>query len=256
MKRHVKVSVVLLGAVATIVVVIATNVARMHQQVRGLEVEIYYGKTPQLVSQQAVADTITAQLPHLMRLQVRDVDLADIEQAAAHIKSIANIDATVSVSGKVVVRADQRRPIGRLFINGSECYFDRQGKLFPTSTQADCKTLVVNGTFGCPTPESLTDSTALPLQPVWHLARYIDEHPNCANLIDQVHRQQDGNLMLTAKIGPVIELGDTSQLDQKFASLFTFYHKGMPRAGWQSYSKISLKYHNQVVCTKWPQGAR
>jgi cell division protein FtsQ len=57
--------------------------------------------------------------------------------------------------------------------------------------------------------------------------------------------------MMVPKVGDhVVELGDANDLDGKFANLVAFYRKGMPRAGWDTYSKISLKFKGQVVCTK------
>ena len=57
--------------------------------------------------------------------------------------------------------------------------------------------------------------------------------------------------MMVSKLGDnIIELGNTEDLDSKFGNLWTFYRKGMPRAGWETYKKISLKYKGQVVCTK------
>ena len=56
---------------------------------------------------------------------------------------------------------------------------------------------------------------------------------------------------MAPKIGDhVIELGSPDDLDSKFDNLLAFYRKGMPRAGWDTYSKISLKFKDQVVCTK------
>ena len=58
-------------------------------------------------------------------------------------------------------------------------------------------------------------------------------------------------MMMVPKVGDhVIELGAVDDLDNKFSNLLTFYRKGMPRAGWNTYSKISLKFKGQVVCTK------
>lgn len=49
----------------------------------------------------------------------------------------------------------------------------------------------------------------------------------------------------------VIELGelDGTEID-RLANLRAFYDKGLWYDGWQSYSRINIKYKNQVVCTK------
>ena len=70
-------------------------------------------------------------------------------------------------------------------------------------------------------------------------------------MIDQIYVLRNGDVMMVPKVGDhVVELGAAEDFDTKFANLLTFYRKGMPRAGWDTYSKISLKYRGQVVCTK------
>ena len=68
---------------------------------------------------------------------------------------------------------------------------------------------------------------------------------------NQIYIERNGDMMMVPKVGDhVIELGTIDDLDNKFSNLLTFYLNGMPRAGWNTYSKISLKFKGQVVCTK------
>ena len=83
------------------------------------------------------------------------------------------------------------------------------------------------------------------------VANFLDNNSNYAILIDQIYSERDGDIMMVSKLGDnVIELGTTEDLEEKFSNLWTFYRKGMPRAGWETYNRISLKYKGQVVCTK------
>ena len=43
---------------------------------------------------------------------------------------------------------------------------------------------------------------------------------------------------------------DKSMINEKLENLYQFYKQAMPLKGWQTYSDISLKYSNQIVCTK------
>lgn len=47
-----------------------------------------------------------------------------------------------------------------------------------------------------------------------------------------------------------IILGTADSLDVKFTNLLMFYKRGMPKAGWDAYKTINVKYTNQVVCVK------
>lgn len=248
MKRPYKILLILLGAIALGVLVVVANVTRSNSQVRGVEVDIRYGRVPHLVDEQTVADTVLLALPQLTTLRVSDVDRDAVAEAASHVPYLKDVTATVSVSGKVVVRAAQRRPIARLFYGERELYFDDQGCMMPVSSLADCSVLVAGGDF---TEPLRVDSLNSQTDALVRLASYLDSEKKYRSLIDQIYIGQDGDMMMVPKLGGhVIELGEVEDLDTKFDNLLTFYRKGMPRAGWDTYSRINLKFNGQVVCTK------
>ena len=86
---------------------------------------------------------------------------------------------------------------------------------------------------------------------LWKVATFLDNEDDYAPLIDQIYIERDGDIMMVPKVGDhLVELGSPDDLDAKFSNLLAFYRKGMPRAGWNTYSQISLKFKGQVVCTK------
>ncbi len=248
MKRSTKILLILLGALLLAVLVVVANVVRSRSQVRGVEVDIRRGSTPALVADQTVEDSVLAALPTLLQQQVKSVDCDAVAEAARRVPFLTNVQSVVSVSGRVVVRADQRRPIARLFHGDRERYLDREGAIFPVSRLGNCNVLVAGGDFVEPLCSDSLDSQ---LTALWQLASYLDAEHRYAQLIDQIYIERDGDIMMVPKVGDhVIELGDAYDLDDKFSNLLAFYRKGMPRAGWDTYSRISLKFKGQVVCTK------
>ena len=248
LKRTTKILLILAGAFVLAVLVVFANVSRSGSQVRGIEVAIHYGSTPELVRGQTVEDSILSHYPQLMRQRVKSVDCHRVEAAARRVPFLANVSASVSVSGKVVVRADQRRPVARLYYGGREFYFDASGAVFPTSPLNECNVLVAGGDFSEPLrPDSLNSQ----MRSLVRLAAWLDDNGDYRDLIDQIYVLSDGDVMMVPKVGDhVVELGAAEDMDSKFANLLTFYRKGMPRAGWDTYSQISLKFKGQVVCTK------
>lgn len=248
MKRGVKIGIIIAGAAVLAALTIATNISRSRSQIHGLDVSIRCVRTPQLVNEKTIVDSVMAAMPHLFATRVNDVDRDQVADAAMKVPFIEEATASVSVSGKMVIKAKQRRPIARLFYGTREYYIDNQGALFPTSTMADCDLLVIGGAFNEPLR---TDSLNSQLLDLLTVARFLDENSNYAILIDQLYSERDGDIMMVSKLGDnIIELGKPNNLEEKFSNLWTFYRKGMPRAGWDTYGKLSLKYHGQVVCTK------
>lgn len=248
MKRPYKITLILLGAIALLVLVVVANVSRSRALVRGVEVHIRYGKTPVLVQEQTVKDSIFAAMPALLQQQVRSVDRSQVVEAAGRVPWLSEINASVSVSGKVVVRACQRRPIARLYYGDNEWYFDSEGVMMPAACDGNCNVLVAGGDFVEP---FRTDSLNAQVLALVQLATFLDRESKYGDMIDQIFIERDGDIILVPKLGNhVVELGTLDDLNEKFAHLLAFYRKGMPRAGWDTYSRVSLKFKNQVVCTK------
>lgn len=248
MKRPVKIALIVGGAVVLLAATIAANMVRLNSYVHDVVVKVRLDRTPQLVSQQTIKDSVFAALPHLSATRVADVDCDRVVEAAMSVPFVESATASVSVSGKVVVKAVQRRPIARLFYGSREYYFDNTGTIFPVSTLADCNVIVAGGNFREPLR---LDSLNSQMQDLLAVALFLDRNDNYRMLVDQIFVEADGDLYVVPKMGDmVVELGDVQNLEAKFANLLAFYRNGMPRVGWNTYSAISLKYDGQVVCTK------
>ena len=248
MKRPAKIALILSSVLLLAILVFVANVVRSRMQVRGFEVVLNYGDTPKLVDQKAVVDTIKARIPDILQKQVRQVDCRQVSNAAAHVPFLSNVSSSVSISGKIVVTADQRQPVARLFFGNRELYIDLEGKTIPVSDLGDCNVVVATGDFA---GRLVSDTTKAQIKNLWQVALFLNSHAEYGLLIDQLHVQGNGEVLMVSKVGDqIIELGDTSDLENKFADLLAFYRNGMPRAGWNTYSKISLKFKDQVVCTK------
>ena len=248
MKRPLKIGLIVGGAIVLLGVTIAANISRLHSTVRDVVVDIKHSNTPQLVSEQTVKDSILAALPHLAATRVADVERERVAMAALNVPFIESATASVSPSGKIIVKAIQRRPIARLFYGNHEYYFDNNGFVFPTSTLADCNVLVAGGDFD----ESLRlDSLNCQMLELVKVADFLDNNSKYQMLVDQIYSEADGSVLLAPKLGDIIvELGSADNLENKFSNLLAFYRNGLPRAGWNKYSRISLKFDGQVVCTR------
>lgn len=248
MKRPVKILLIVLGAVVVAVLVIAANISRAHSTVQGVEVDIRYGRTPRLVNDQVVKDSIFAAIPALLQYRVCDVDRGQVAEAAARVPYLDEVHTSMSVSGKVVVSARQRRPVARLYYGTDELYFDAAGGIMPASTIGSCNVLVAGGDFVEPLR---ADSLNAQMVSLLQLATFLDRESKYGDMIDQIYVERDGDLMMVPKLGNhIVELGKTNDLEEKFVNLLAFYRRGMPRAGWNTYSRVSLKFKDQVVCTK------
>ena len=59
------------------------------------------------------------------------------------------------------------------------------------------------------------------------------------------------NIELVPRVGDhVICLGKLDDFERKLKRVKVFYEKGLNKVGWNKYSRISVEFGNQIICTK------
>lgn len=224
------------------VLVVGANVWRSHAGVKGIRVNIDYAGADTLVTPKQVAQQVLVGIPGLKTSKLGDVDLKKVETIAAQSPYLQDCEAATSIGGKVVLYAVQRRPIVRVFTSKAEFYLDTAGHQLPISVVGSSDVIVASGAIS-PKGKSLPQVLAL--------AKFLDQHPDISPLFDQIYYDQQGSLFLTPKLGShEVEVGTADNLEEKFNNLLALYSRGLPHTGWDTYSKISIKYKGQVVCTR------
>jgi cell division protein FtsQ len=85
---------------------------------------------------------------------------------------------------------------------------------------------------------------------LYPLAQFLQRDRFWRAQIEQIHILADCDVLLVPRVGSHhILLGSVDDYRAKLANLRLFYRQAMPRFGWETYSLINLKFHNQIVCT-------
>lgn len=80
---------------------------------------------------------------------------------------------------------------------------------------------------------------------------YIHQHPDCDALVSSVSVSPRGDIIIVPAVaGHVINMGDTSRVEDKFNRLRRFYSEVMPVKGWQYFDTLSVKYNGRIVATR------
>lgn len=263
MKKSTKISLTLLAAFIVAVGVIVVNVMRNNSVVGGLTININYGDQPKLITESEVESLLLASYPGLTSQRIKDVHTKAIVDTLSQNCYLTNIRSAVSVGGRIVVNATQKRPIVRAYYGDKVFYIDDQGQCFPISKNAECDVIVANGNFHqklsgkiqkLNIAELANDSirSKYDIVNVWKLACFLDKKSTQYNVLyDQIYIDTNSDLILQPRVGShEILVGSADNLERKFNNLKKFYANGMPHAGYNSYSRVSIKFDNQVVCTK------
>lgn len=234
---------------------------RQKTTARDLEIVIDYGDAVPLITQNEVREIIIHHFDTLKGRRIKEIDLARMEETLSEIDLVRRADVCVSIQGDLEVRILQRRPILRVInARGESFYLDETGRTVSHSIRHPVRLPVASGHI----PQSPGDTILLTEEPnsaaedalhelrmLYRMAQYIDRDPFLTRQIDQIYVSGNGDLELIPKLGRhVILFGKAVKMEQKFYKLKAFYRKGIPGSGWHAYSRINLKYENQVVCSK------
>ena len=171
--------------------------------------------------------------------RVYDFDLHTLEQLLSYHPSIDNVEAFVSHKGHVSINVLQRDPIVRIISKEESYYLDANGHVMPLSDNYTARLVVVTGEV---------DTTHH--SDILSLVNILNESPFWTSQITQIHFINQ-ELILVPRVGEhKIHFGQLDKIKEKLDNLYHFYKEAMPIKGWQTYSDISLKYNNQIVCTK------
>lgn len=159
-----------------------------------------------------------------------------------NVEIFRKVDAKgISFTGKLIISVDQRTPVIRMKNSTDDYYFDSEGVKIPTSPKYVERILIATGTI----PDDQVKKMLL------KMADFINKDDFWRAQIEQVFIQENGELLLVPQVGGyLIEFGTPEEYELKFRNLKAIYQQGFKNMGWNRYKTISVKYRNQVVCTK------
>jgi cell division protein FtsQ len=200
----------------------------------------------------------------LANTELKNIDINALEKALNSHPAVENADLSVAVNGDIKIEVKQRTPLVRVFnMSGESYYIDTQSKLMPLSDKYTARVLVVNGHVFEPyarryqfTVKEIGDNKIFKevsmLDDIYEMATYISNDSLLSGLIHQLSINADKEFEMYPSIGDHrIIFGAAVDIAEKFEKLKVFYKEGLNKTdNWNKYSIVSLKYKNQVVCTK------
>jgi cell division protein FtsQ len=216
------------------------------------------------LNQLDVQDLIRSRGDSIIGQPRSSIDVAAIEKALNSHPDIKNAEVFLSIDGKLSVEVKQRRPLVRIInTDGESYYLDEEGKPMPLSDKFSARVLIANGNIFEPysgrymlSMQDLSKDSAMlansVLDELYAMAAFISKDEFWRAQVQQVFINADKEIELVPTAGDQkILFGDTTDLEEKFEKLLTFYQQGLNATGWwNKYSQINLKFKNQVVCTR------
>jgi len=195
--------------------------------------------------------------------RVANIKLKTIEENLKQHQIIKMAEVYLTERGTLHVDIKQRNPFVRIFNNhGQSYYLDEEGNILPVVKSFSPHVLIVNGHINEPfNPliiknikkfryDSLNRQQRC-IYDIFNLASFINNDEFWKSQIVQVYVNQKYEFELIPRVGShIIDFGRADQMEEKFYKLKLLYTQGFNQLGWNLYSRINLKYENQIVCIK------
>jgi cell division protein FtsQ len=262
--KRIKNIIFIVGITAYLVIVIGfISDKEQLQHVSTLKIRIADSTQNEFIHVAEIRRFLDGQKFHLSGVNSNSVDLEGIERSLMSRQIISKAEAYITEPGVLHLDVRQKSPFVRVYNRmGQGYYLDDKGNIIPLSPNFSPYVLVVNGNITEPFAVSRTlnifnvKHDSLPeaqktIYNVYRLVTFIRDDKFWNSQIEQVYVNGQYEFELIPRVGSqVIELGSADNLQEKFDNLKLLYLKGFNKIGWNQYQRISLKYKNQVVCTK------
>jgi len=256
MTRHNKILLLVVSAVFTVAVILFVFFQSNNLN-KSIQVNYVKETGVKLISENEIQDIVYSKYPNFTDITSNDLDLAILELEIENHPSIKNADVYKKYGGVLEIDIEVRKPIVRIIDNkNNSFYISSEGAIFPLSRVNTVRVVIANGDFIAKynnetidiTNDSLVTST---IRNIYNLAKIIENDKFLKSQITQIYINENKEYELVPRVGRhIVLLGDESNFEKKMGYLKHFYINNLNKEGWRQYSQISLKYKNQIICTK------
>ena len=224
-----------------VIAVTTFNAKPKEQTCEGMELVINDSIDYGFITKKEVLRILTKEKISPIGKKMNEINTRQLEDALRQHPLIGEVECFRIPNGKVGIEVTQRIPILRIMAANAENYYlDKKGVTMPTANNA-ANVAVVTGHVDKKFAE----------KELYELGLFLKEHPFWDAQIQQINVTAAKELELVPRVGEhIIFIGKPGNYEKKFDRLKTFYKKGLNQVGWNKYSRISLEFENQIICTK------
>ena len=181
------------------------------------------------------------------------INLAEIEASVRENDFVKNCEAKKDFSGNLIVDIELHQPVARWIDTPGSLgewkkargfYITETGNFIPLSNRYSMHVPLISGEY----IRGLKGLDTEKGKPYMELIGFIKNHDFWRAQVNQILVDKDGEVSFLTTLGDqVIEFGPPANIASKFRKLKVFYDRVLS-TDWNSYSKINVKFQDQVVC--------
>ena len=193
------------------------------------------------INNEMVEEMIISKEDSLIGKAYEDINIYLLEEFVNEHPNIKKAELYLTLDGTLSIDVKQREPLVRVFEGNKSYYLDEEMNHFELSDQYSARVLQVYW----------DEITVSRIEILESLIEFIDSDTFLKAQITAIAFDENNEIVVYPRVGGhKIILGAAEDIRTKFDKLKIFYRHGLEKVGWNRYSMINLKYHNQVVCTK------
>ncbi len=179
--------------------------------------------------------------------------MAEMENRLLSHDFIIEAEVFCDLRGKLIVEVSQSEPIARVVRpNNPDAYISSTGAILPVSDKFAARVLLITGEYADTIINAQLSSHKIiqgTTNDVLELIRYIYDREFWRAQVTQLDINAHGDIVMYPQVGKQpVEFGTPDNLESKFSRMALFYKKILPKKGWNSYHRVSVKYTDQIIC--------
>ena len=204
-------------------------------------VEVVNSDSTAFVTPQGVLNDLSSQGVKLVGKKLSSINASDIEEALKLSPYLESADVVKCHDGRVLIRVSQLLPVLRVFDGEQSYYVNRAGKHMAATANYHSDVPIVQGHF----------TKKYPATRLLPLIDYVERDSLLHSLVTMYQVRDTNNIIIVPELsGHVVNIGNASGFENKFAKLKLFYKEVMPKRGWNTFDTISVKWDHQIVATR------
>ncbi len=239
---------VLLAAILIILGVVWASVSNSaNKRIVQSVVISYYNRQEPIMQETALLKRLYKQYGTMVGRPANEINISGLEASLHGVGAIQKVQVYVELDGILRIKVLYRKPVIRVKNKkGKEFYMDSSGYKFLLNDLKPQYVILANGFISEPALEGKAQTLAA--KDLCILGTFLSKHPTWQADCEQCYVDKKSELTLIPRVGKhTIELGDTKFIEEKFQNLHAFYTNGLNKMGWNNYTKVIIKYRNQVL---------
>ena len=201
---------------------------------------IFVGENNVFVTNEVVNKLLIENKSDAHTIRKDKVDLNKLEKSINKQEMIEKSEVFVSIDGVLKAVVKQKTPIARVFDESGSFYIDYKGNRMPLSDHYTARVPIVSGSIDDKNRKEMSE-----------LFQMIHDDAFLKKNIIGVQILPLGNIkMMNRNFDYEIDFGKTINMERKFSNYKAFFQKAVLDSSINKYKKISLRFTQQVVCTK------